>query len=378
MDKLYEKIQEKNEEKAKRAHDIEQQQQQESNRESFDEHHDRKNEKRERNDFNASLERRLNSASKKKSNPNRQTFSIEKSNSMLSVFKDLLGSSFEDTRYKGKQFNCGKFSATAPTKSTFNDKRFKKPKEKDIKELKKEIEREMLLKSLQVKEQKSLPKFVCGKYKDPEPYPKTINNKNNKIKEKLRSRSANDMYLEAKLYMEKQQKTHLKPFIAGKVKKTEKIEHFSPLSVQDSFSKTSSRSPKELLDALSGKLRISSKLIEALDLEKKKQISEKPLKFGKVKREDERNLYTDPIFKNKDKAKKIEQKSKLDKELEAFIEQEKKRKERIPPMKFGKVEQKPHEYFSPEKRLTLSPYSEELRRSARNSARTSMNNSKII
>ena len=256
----------------------------------------------------------------KKIEEKRKISSRGDSKSSISL-SDILHDAFEDTRFKGKQLNCGRVNNKSKTDILEDTEYYKKLKKK------RQASKKFEEKSIELKKQ--APKaFVCGKYKDEHAYPKSSLNK----KKTRRVKSANDIYNDLKLSLNK--KDTIKPFICGKAPPQGKIEYFSPVSISSSRDLKNSQN-------LSNR-----QLVEALYLDSSKTTrSDKPLKFGKYKDETVRSLYAEP--------KNIQ----VSKEL--LIKKERKQV----PMKFGKVlPQKPPAYFSPVQRKTLSELKKDLSR----------------
>ena len=319
--------------------------------------------RKSRNDENYEEEKRSRSRisnTKSKQNFNNKSLTINNTNFSIT---DILSEAFEDTRYKGKQFNSGRFSAKEKKDILANTeygKKLKKKLEKQHIEEKKAQEKEIILKKLKENELKVLPKFKCGNYKDSHAHLyKSVD-----LKKMDRAKSANDMYNSSRLSLI-DKKEPLKPFICGKIKPMEKIKYFSPLSI-------SARDLKNSLISNGSKLNLTNlQLLNALDLANKKPISDKPLKFGQYKDELAKSLFTDRSI-DKKSIKSIKE----SKEFQEFLKKEQKLKETPKAaFKVGKVlPPKPPAYFSPVQRKTLSEIHKEISRSGRSSANTSLMN----
>ena len=357
MDSLYKKLEEKK--NLRRNSDaIENVKEKHSKNNSDDE--EKLNSHRENNE--RKKERRLSPRNKLLSaSRSRQSFNNISFNMNNLSHADILSDTFEDTRYKGKQFNVGRHS-TKNTKDILENTEFrKKLKKKLAAEEKKKKDNDLLFTSFKQKNIELKPKFLCGsKYVDP--FSKSIYSE--KVDKNSRSKSANDLYSSLKLSLF-EKKEPLKPFICSKVKPTDKIQYFSPLSV-------SARDLKQSLISSNSKLSLTNiQLLNALDLANKKPISDKPMKFGKYKDDLAKSLYTDRNF-DKKSIKDI----KASKEFQDFLKREQKLKD-TPKVSFkaGKVlPPKPPAYFSPVQRKTISEIHKEISRSGRNSANASFMN----
>jgi hypothetical protein len=345
MDSLYKKLQEKN--NSRRNSEEKHSKQNTDDEEKLNSGRNDNERKRERK---SSPRNKVSSASK-----SRQSFNNISFNMNNLSYADILSDTFEDSRYKGKQFNVGRYSAKNKKDILDNTEFGKTLRKKLAADEKKRKDNELLL-SFKEKDVEVKPKFKCGKYVDP--ISKSFYS-DTKMKKNSRSKSANDMYNSLKLSL-LEKKEPLKPFICSKTKPKEKIEYFSPLSV-------SARDIKQSLSNSKLNLR-NLQLLNALDLANKKPISDKPMKFGKYKDDLAKSLYTDRSF-NKKSIKDI----KASKEFQEFLKKEQKLKD-TPKVAFkvGKVlTEKPPAYFSPVQRKTISDIHKEISRSGRNSANAS-------
>jgi hypothetical protein len=167
---------------------------------------------------------------------------------------DLLNSTFEDARFKGKQLHSGTY------KFKKDEKEIKKIQDFE-KRVKESIEKEKLVKTLTKTSTKTAKPLAFGKYID-KTKPKFIHNNIKK------SKSLDDIY--SSLRSLQTTRPVLKPFVFGKPKKPEVIKHFSPLKAE----------PNEHI--LKNIKNVDPKLLKLIKPDQKPKTIE-PMKFGKFR-----------------------------------------------------------------------------------------------